>query len=82
MHRVGLLETISQDSLYALRTLRKNPAFAVTAVLTLALGIGANTAIFSVIRAVLLKPLPYRDADRLVHISGGASATSMRLYSA
>src|SRR5437870_5592179 len=78
MHRVGLLETISQDSLYALRTLRKNPAFAVTAVLTLALGIGANTAIFSVIRAVLLKPLPYRDADRLVHISGGASATSMR----
>ena len=78
MHRVGLLETISQDLLYALRTMGKNPAFAVTAVLTLALGIGANTAIFSVIRAVLLKPLPYRDPYRLVHISGGASATSMR----
>ena len=78
MNRIRFLDTIWQDTGYALRTLRKNPAFAVTAVLTLALGIGANTAIFSVIRAVLLKPLPYRAADRLVHISGGASATSIR----
>jgi len=70
MHRVGLLETISQDLLYALRTMGKNPAFAVTAVLTLALGIGANTAIFSVIRAVLLKPLPYRDAIAVYHAAG------------
>ena len=78
MNRIRFLDTISQDLLYALRTMGKNPAFAVTAVLTLALGIGANTAIFSVIRAVLLKPLAYRDPDRLVHISGGASATSIR----
>ncbi|HEU5022173.1 MAG TPA: hypothetical protein VFT60_09775, partial [Bryobacteraceae bacterium] len=50
------------------RALRRNPAFAAAVVLTLALGIGANTAIFSVYDAVLLKPLPYRDADRIVTI--------------
>jgi putative ABC transport system permease protein len=74
MNRIGLLETISQDLLYALRTLRKNRIFAVAAVLTLALGIGANTAMFTVIRAVLLKPLAYRDPDRLVRVSGGATS--------
>src|SRR5580704_13434181 len=63
------IETIWQDILYAVRMMRKNSAFAIAAVLTLALGIGANAAIFSVIRAVLLKPLGYRDADRLVRIS-------------
>ena len=68
-----LISTILRDLLYALRTMRKNPAFAVTAVLALTLGIGANTAIFSVIRAVLLKPLAYRDPDRLVGITGGAT---------
>ena len=57
-----------QDLRYALRQLRKAPGFAVTAVISLVLGIGATTAIFSVIYAVLIDPYPYRDADRMVHV--------------
>jgi predicted permease len=75
MHNINLPDAIWRDTLYALRTMRKKPAFAATAILTLALAIGGNTAMFTVIRAVLLKPLPYRDADRLVHISGNATPT-------
>jgi putative ABC transport system permease protein len=59
------METFVRDLALAFRTLRKQPAFAVTAVLTIALGIGATTAIFSAVNAVLLRPLPYDDAQRL-----------------
>src|ERR1700683_2746239 len=74
MNRVRHLETIWRDPLYALRTMRHKPAFTATAVLTLALAIGGNTAMFTVIRAVLLKPLQYSDPNRLVSLSGGATA--------
>src|SRR5215510_4719080 len=63
-----MMETFWQDLRLGARSLFKQPAFMLIAVITLALGIGANTAIFSVVHAVLLQSLPYRDADRLVMV--------------
>jgi putative ABC transport system permease protein len=77
--RARLLESLSQDVHFGVRMLARKPAFAALVILTLGLGIGANTATFSIVDAVLVRPLPYRDPDRLVVIWGaeiGHSGTS------
>src|SRR5258706_4148512 len=87
MNITGFLESIGRDFRRALRGLPRRPAFTIAAVLTLALGIGATTAIFSVVYSVLLKPLPFPNAGELVRIRHPASglgaadlATSPAMY--
>jgi putative ABC transport system permease protein len=65
-----LIEELIYDLRYAVRSFLKNPSFTLVAILTLAVGIGANTAIFSVVSAIILRPLPYENADRLVWLWG------------
>lgn len=86
-HRAGSgIDVLWQDMHYGLRQLRRNPGFAALAILTLAVGIGANTAIFSFVNSVLLRPLPYPNADRLAIIWSGlgysnrAPASSFELF--
>src|SRR4030095_14677419 len=77
--RLVWLDDLRRDLAYGVRSLRANPGFAVIAILTLALGIGATTAIYSVVDSILFQPLPFPDSDRLVNVienftgSGGFS---------
>ena len=79
MNTIELLDSLSRDLRYAGRAMRRNPTFTVVVALTLAVGIGANTAVFSVLDSVLLRPLPYPRADELValrQIAPGAAGSA------
>src|ERR1051326_3310575 len=78
---VGWLERLRGDVQYASRMLRKSPGFTVVAVLTLALGVGANTAVFSVVYSALLQPLPFRDASRLMVLNERSEEHTSELQS-
>jgi putative ABC transport system permease protein len=72
------MDKLAQDLRFALRSLFRQPAFAVTAIVTLALGIGATTAIFSVVNAVILRPLAFERADRIVAVRNLWTKTGLR----
>lgn len=77
----GIVGTVRQDIGFTMRSIRKSPGFAIVTVLTIALGVGANSAIFSVVNTVLLKPLPYTEPDRLVTVWEANRALGMRRLS-
>ena len=82
MNGIGLFDTLGRDVRLALRSVRRRPGFTLAVVVTLALGIGANTAIFGVVDGVLLKPLPYPDAEQLVsveQVAPGLTVSELRL---
>ena len=73
-----MTETVFQDIKFALRVFRKSPLFTAVVILTLALGIGANTAIFSIVNAVLLRSLPFREPDRLQKVTFNNPGVGLR----
>ncbi len=75
------LDTLFRDVIYALRTLRKSPGFAVVAAISLAIGIGGNAAVFSLVNNLLIRPLPYPASDRLVRITGAYPPAGYMLFS-